>query len=93
MNPAKKTPTTAFLRVSTASIVVAIAMGCGGPQLPQQQTATFSVTFTAESDPGQALEGVVVKANGREVGRSDPFGLVQTMLRGPSRASVANTQK
>lgn len=89
MSPAKKIPT--FLLVS---IVTALAsMGCGGPQLPQQQTATFSVTFTAESDPGQALEGVVVKANGREVGRSDPFGLVQTMLRGPEGAGVAITHE
>ncbi|MCB9623308.1 MAG: hypothetical protein H6723_08200 [Sandaracinus sp.] len=66
---------------------------CGGPQLPQQQTATFSVTFNAESDPGQPLEGVVVKANGREVGRSDAFGLVQTMLRGPEGAGVQITHE
>ena len=93
MSPATKNPATTFLRISTATVVAAMALGCGGPQLPQQQTATFSVTFTAESDPGQALEGVVVKANGREVGRSDPFGLVQTMLRGPEGAGVAITHE
>ncbi|MBX3250272.1 MAG: hypothetical protein KF901_24050 [Myxococcales bacterium] len=62
--------------------------GCGSPQTPQQRTATFSVTFIAEADPGVPLAGVVVKANGREVGRSDEFGLVQTMLRGPEGAGV-----
>lgn len=93
MSSAKKTPTFLSLPLSIVSAVTLASMGCGGPQLPQQQTATFSVTFTAESDPGQALEGVVVKANGREVGRSDPFGLVQTMLRGPEGAGVAITHE
>ncbi len=74
-------------------IFVGVLLGCGGPQLPQQQTATYSVTFTAESDPGQPLEGVVVKANGREVGRSDAFGIVQTMLRGPEGVGVQITHE
>lgn len=75
------------------ALSVGLVAGCGSPQLPQQQTTTFSVTFTAESDPGLPLEGVVVKANGREVGRSDSFGLVQTMLRGPEGAGVQITHE
>lgn len=94
----RNTPTSAKRLFSTSLTTLTLSLtvflgGCGGPQLPQQQTTTFSVTFTAEMDPGQPLEGVVVKANGREVGRSDPFGLVQTMLRGPEGAGVEITHE
>lgn len=67
-----------------------LAFACGGSQ--QAETLpSFSVTFNAESDEGVPLEGVMVKANGNEVGLSDQDGLVQTTLRGPEGVGVEIT--
>ncbi len=64
----------------------ALVLACGGPQGPV--VSSFPVTFSAEGDPGVPLPGVMVRANGSEVGISDQDGLVQTMLRGPDGAGV-----
>ena len=76
-------------RTRPALVPLLLALGCGAQQ--EAPPPTFSVTFTAESDPGVPLEGVLVKANGNEIGQSDEDGLIQTMLRGPEGAGVQIT--
>ncbi|MBO6934833.1 MAG: hypothetical protein JJ863_07655 [Deltaproteobacteria bacterium] len=58
------------------------AFGCGedAPQIIPRH----AVTFTAESDPGVPLAGVVVSANGQALGQSDATGLIGAVLEGPS---------
>lgn len=58
------------------------AVGCG-EEVPVA-IPRHAVTFTAESDPGIPLAGVVVNANGQSLGESDDSGMIAAVLEGPS---------
>jgi hypothetical protein len=77
-------------RLLASALLLLPVLACGGSQRADE-LPSFSVTFAAEADEGVALGGVMVRANGNEVGLSDADGLVQTTLRGPEGVGVEIT--
>jgi hypothetical protein len=60
-------------------------LGCG----EEEAAPTYPVTFMAMSDPGTALAGVEVSANGGAIGSTAVDGSLRVELRGTEGSSVA----
>ena len=61
-------------------------LSCAGSTGPIQ--SSFAITFQTESDPGVPLAEVKVNIDEEEIGVSDQFGLIQTIVQGIDGTTV-----